>query len=475
MSLLNDDCWLIIFSNLSIKERVKCERVCKRFYHVLRNYNRGYIKEKKIDFFSILITNFEKLYNKEKLNYLPCISGIMQRCGRNLEHISFGKKWLSLKQDVIDEMESYTEKLRYINLSGVMLIGSICKFLSKNAKTLEILNLDECHFYDEECIKDDINNIFGKFTNLKKLHLQKNCMSLSKLYQVNRDLKVLDLTYPIYFNIYEFNTFLKNHLSLEELYLNGIQTLNSESIQLISSLKNLLVLEIGNLATTQLPISLLSNVKTLTTLSINYVTSFDDMILEILLHALNNLQSLSLTHCINISNFSSLKLAKKLCNLTITHSNTLCDLDMEYLSQNKTLSSVKIQRCPFLTNVSINNLIKNCPLNRVEIVDCPAIGDASLYVIAKSTKVYKIISFEGCCNVTNEGVKALAKMRSLDELINLDVSHIKNVDDSAIEKLCEELRNKKTNRQKLLGICVKQTSVTKFIENKVNDKINLYY
>lgn len=458
MSFLNDDCWLVIFKNLPIKERVKCEVVCKRFYYILREFNKGYRNEKKIDFFSILITNFEQLYNKEKSNYLPCISGIMKRCGNNLEEISFGKRWLSLKQDVIDEIESYTERLHYINLSGVLLLGNICKLLLKNAKTIEILNLDECHFYDDEPMKNDVSNIFEKFINLKKLYLQKNCLSLSKLYQVNKNLKVLDLTYPICFDINDFNTFLKNHLSLEELYLDGIQTLNYETIHLISNLKKLVVLEIGNLTTTELPIISFSNIRTLKSLSINYVISIDDIILENLLRALYNLQNLSLTHCTNILNYSSLKYLTNITKLTITHSNTLCNYDMECLSQNKKLSSIKIQRCPLLTNKGMESLIKNCPLKKVEIIDCPGIGDASLYILAKSQKIYKSISFEGCCNVTNDGVKALAKMRSLNELINLDISHNKNVDDSAIEELCEELRNKETKKINLLEICVKQTS-----------------
>uniref|UniRef100_A0A914RJZ4 Uncharacterized protein n=1 Tax=Parascaris equorum TaxID=6256 RepID=A0A914RJZ4_PAREQ len=106
-----------------------------------------------------------------------------------------------------------------------------------------------------------------------------------------------------------------------------------------------------------------------------------------------------------------------------------------------------ISNLPVLDDLQLGEFYS---LFQITLVNCEGISDETMYSLAASQNVISTIAVQGCCGVTSfsKGVAALALLKHILNLRELDVSHNRNIDDMAILSIHNGLEMKR--RQKAM-------------------------
>ncbi|VDK74406.1 unnamed protein product [Litomosoides sigmodontis] len=163
-------------------------------------------------------------------------------------------------------------------------------------------------------------------------------------------------------------------------------------------------------------------------------------------------------------------------------------LPMEPLAFCNTIQNLHIQNCTTLTGQSLRLILQGL----IALISCDGITDEVLYSLASTQYAVETISVQGCVCITSKGVAALALMKNITKLRELDISHNRNIDDMAILSIHNGLKLRKRESEEncrngdkenemqpsapstdLLTIYIFKTSVSFRIESHVSDLINL--
>jgi hypothetical protein len=112
------------------------------------------------------------------------------------------------------------------------------------------------------------------------------------------------------------------------------------------------------------------------------------------------LESLSITDCVKITNYSSIAYCSRLKELEIEKTVQFCDQDLEDIMLNGSLIKLRLRRCPNVTSHAIKELIKLCSLQELELSNCEEIDDTLLEELSGSQIQLSTFSLNGAVAIT---------------------------------------------------------------------------
>lgn len=208
---LNDDALRHVFSYLGLKDRVKVERVCRRWCQVARS-----------SWQSVRKLNFQNVFQSFKGKYGgltdEILHSILKRGCRELRSLDLSASPHLLTDYALDLIGMYCSKLERLDMSFVSVTQSPFKLFTERCNGIKWLKMSGCHQIGEKCLwwalhhcrgleyldvagNRRINGqcffVAGKMLNTVIVRecekLTDSCVSF--LLKENRNLEVLDISY----------------------------------------------------------------------------------------------------------------------------------------------------------------------------------------------------------------------------------------------------------------------------------------
>ncbi|KAI1719417.1 F-box/LRR-repeat protein 2 [Ditylenchus destructor] len=487
MDTLNTDCLLRIFIKLDFTSRVRLETLPCAFSDITKLDASRYVQPTTSNYFQ-----------QDTIDFEPKIVGILRRCGPTLREIGFGSRWLRISQPIIDHIAKYCQQLTRLDLGCVILNADISPILRNVAQKLEYFSLEESSWIKEEhALK--VNYYLGRMKSLIRLNLRKFVYSLDNIVGVSYNLEIVDLSGTRQLSLKVLGEFLSSHVNLKEVTIcpfpnfhcqhsappttkfSGLEGDDPELLQTaidaFKELNALTFLSLGHIRKDFLSLKPLAELTNLRVLHIQDCKCIDSGSLKHILTRTNQLRILSLVDCPRIEDYSSLSRCTALCELEIRHTTQLSDHDVDLLAQNGMLKRFRLEKCNNITNKSIVTLVCHCPLIELELSKCENIGEDlfALKPVWNNMRI-NILSLNGTSAITNHSVAHLSEANVIEQIRELDLSYIKNVDDSAIRRIHDALNDRKLPiKRKALIIYVSHTGVTQALKKEVHPEIELVF
>ncbi|EYC11927.1 hypothetical protein Y032_0049g1861 [Ancylostoma ceylanicum] len=486
MDTLNRDCLSQIFLNLDFIERVRLEHVCRMFYYVLHQQST-FCDNVKLDISQFLINTSTDYYQQDSLSFLPTVVGVIERCGRYVQQLSFGQRWLRISQPIIDCIADNCNRLCVVDLGAVILSADLSPLLERIAPQLQEFSLEETSWVNIQCA-EKVQNYFKDMKRLRKLNMRSAMFKLTKLADLSPTVRSIEIGGAHSFPSEVLIKFLQEHPDLEEFRASPAPMLDEDIITAIGSLENLRHLALGHSFNTDLQFDQLSNLTNLETLRLNDVFGLSEMSLRLILSPAQNLQQISLTNCKNILDYTALGCCGCLDSLEIRNTTQLGNEDLFTLCTYGNLKRLTITNCFNVSTRGVNIALMRCQLKELTINKCGLVTDEMMYTLASTQRELETISIQECASITSKGVSALAWLRNVHLLREVDVSRNRNVDDTVVRNLHtalvtsakrrspEPLLSKtevKEKPQKRLIMYIFDTSISREVEQEVKDWITL--
>ncbi|CAI4231335.1 unnamed protein product [Auanema sp. JU1783] len=489
MDVLNKDCLQHIFLNLDFIDRVKLENVCKAWYSVLQ-LQSTFSDTKQLDISKFLTTSSTEYYPQESLNFVPTVLGVIERCGKYVREITFGQRWLKISQPVIDCIAVNCPRLRVIDFGATILNADLEPLLENVADHLEELSLEETSWVDIENGRK-IQLFFKRMKKLKKLNLRSAMFMLDRIDEIPPQLEELSISGAHRIPPETFENFLEKQKHLRILDLSPIPALSEGVLDSIGNLPSLQKFNIGFSDQILFDYDPLMRLTHLTELRLVSIAGLTETCLHLVLSCLPQLQALSIKKCTNIREYTALGFCKQLTELEIADTISLSDEDHYRLCTYGKLKQLTFINCFNISTRGVNSALTRCQLESITINRCSLVTDEMMYMLASTQREIKNVSLQGCSGITSKGVSALAWLRNVLELREIDVSRNKNVNDAVVLNLHNALtmayRRKEghingafdedsicqqEDRRKLL-MYISETSISHEVQKEVEDLLIL--
>ncbi|XP_058795716.1 uncharacterized protein LOC131666802 isoform X2 [Phymastichus coffea] len=371
---LDDDCLIHIFEFLSIADRVKIERVCKRWQTIsMESWRQCRILSPDKVSWGL------KKGNGNLVMDAKAIYNVLTRCGFYLKYLEFF--------GYLDELVTLGNK-----------IGSMCPNLETiylcGVSSLSIQNLSEyCTNIKELGLRDifetfdnELSFLFEKNKNLTKMTFYSICGISNGKFFLNlpfESLKTLSI-FNCDFSSFYVNQGIRKLKNLSELSFDYCENFDDDSMEAICNLTNLKEIHMGIFP---------GKIR-----SCKYMTR------------LNNLISIELSSSDLVNNELILALCKNcrlLSDVNISESR-VTDEGVHCLTS-----------LPYLQRLNINHLkihdeaVHPMPnLKQFECFMCQELSDKCFSMLLDTSKNLELLNV-GCCNVTNSTVKKAVDVTKL--------------------------------------------------------------
>ncbi|XP_015125099.1 putative RNA-binding protein EEED8.10 [Diachasma alloeum] len=396
IQVLNDDCLIEIFLYLPIADRIRMERVCKRWQALSQESWRSV---KRLD----LVRGNWGLSPKIRLQNIDTstLRKVLIKCGQFLTHLDLSKYPHLLGSSTLTIVGKFCPNLQCINVKALELSPSgiaslmtncqnITKFVMKSLTGPCENYLSQLFMVNKKLVKVEIEDehVIGKCLGqlptdtVEEIHLIL-CTSVLSTY---------------------FDAALQKFPSLKKLTLNTCVCLTDSSLKTIGKIETLTHLELSG------------NYPTFSASSMNHLTN------------LSNLEHLNLCHNIVVTDEFLINLSgscKKLNHLDITGCEAITNKAIGSLSSLPRLESLVISWLTQVTDQPLGNL-----------------------------QSLKILTCWGCQLIQDAGVVKLIKMAP--NLVSLDLSRC-SISNSTIEAAISTTKHRKTHT--MLKIIVGKTKV----------------
>ncbi|XP_066993026.1 F-box/LRR-repeat protein 20 isoform X2 [Anabrus simplex] len=422
--ILNDDCLMHIFSFLSQRERIRIERVCKRWQATALSM---WVYEQHLEI-SSLFPRGKTLPNFIRLN------GLLQRCGPNLSSLDLTCKPHELKGNVLSLVAKYTPNLRCLNLSGVALNSSGISALSKVSHQLRHLNLGCCSGLQDR----DLQNLFLKCPLLETVILSHNNHLTGKfllgLKKSNLTTLVLNECNNIHSRVLVIG--LQNLKKLETLSLNSCINLTGGDVaDIVKTVPHLTSLSIERYFPLMNNTALhsLNLLHDLVSLQLGLNPAVNDKVLEVISKSCLKLKKLDITGCTIPASGDSA---------------SLTDRGLKYLARLPCLENLSASYLADVSDDALDTIADKGLLKVLKCRGCPTFTDAGcMRVVALCTEL-ELFDFSGCdyvSELTINAAKDAVKLRTNNVKLTLIVGGTKITSDVLNEEvpplLCLDFRN----------------------------------
>ncbi|OXU24733.1 hypothetical protein TSAR_004909 [Trichomalopsis sarcophagae] len=390
IEILNDDCLNYIFGFLQIKDKVKIERVCKRWQEVSKNSwkNIKTLNE------NVNVWGFNPcIRSSEELTLI--FDKVLQRCGHTLTHVDFS--FLSVQNNALHHIAIMCPNLQSLNVGKLNLTIPLVEIMTANCQNIKEITFTTC---SEEC----------------------NDYQLSKFFSVNKKLRYLKITN----NENLTGKFLESlpRDSMQTIIMNDCTKITSHNIaQVIANFENLRTLSFAENQysafgdSTAIIVSLSKNIEELrlgALLKLNAKAT----------SSLTNLQILDVTNSEDISNTFLTVLAKnckKILNLNLSGCTQITDAGINEISRLPKLEELYIKNLNNVTDQPLKYLPK---LKRLSCASSCKIRDDGLCTLISSCDSIELLDCKHCKCITNNLVDCaikITKLRKNGIILKLDV------------------------------------------------------
>ncbi|VDM40936.1 unnamed protein product [Toxocara canis] len=351
-----------VFTLLPIADRVKAERVCRKW----RYLSRGFSWSSTDTFsFSTLMksSSTNRVTNERPLIGDAEVKSLAARCGNYLRHMDLHAFRDTLSYSVCRSFAPLCPNLISLNLCGIQLTNSAVQLLGRHCPNLEEVNFHRC--FQESVVERGLSSFFNKCVRLRAVDVGENerlsgIPSFETLPGTLATLKVGGC-YRLTGDAMEA---IKNRCpNLTYLMMNSVDTLSaSELNSFFTAMASLRKLKFGEcfishtIGGADLNLSALKN---LTELTINDNLLITDRVLRTLVNGCKQLRYVDISGCNRfVTNDGLMELAKlqylthlNLSMMRITSDETVKRLAERGILQH--LTSLDISFCPKVTDISM--------------------------------------------------------------------------------------------------------------------------
>ncbi|XP_034939055.1 putative RNA-binding protein EEED8.10 [Chelonus insularis] len=414
INVLNDDCLVKIFLYLPIADRVRMERVCKRWQILSQESWRAV---KRLD----LETKTWGLASKYSFPLVNTntLRKVLIRCGQYLTHLNLSKSPHILSSSTITIVGKFCPKLQFIDITALELSPSGINSLMTNCLNIKKFVMKSLSGPCEKALSD----FFSLNTNLRHLGIEGDHHITGKCLKYLHENKIEELHFKRCNSLLStyLNDAIERFINLQSLTINSCTCITDETLQVIGKnklIKNLEFSAIYPLISVHVmyPIADLVNLQWLN-LQRNYAVT-DDLLIRISMHC-KQLNFLDISFCDNISNIgiSSLVSLLKLETLKMICLDKVTD---EALTDLRGLKQLECQRCTKIEDTGIMNFIRIA--NNLEFLNVSKCSISNLTLETAVTvtkrrtnnKILKIIIGE-----TNTNVSNLSEVSPLLQIVNV--------------------------------------------------------
>ncbi|XP_077867098.1 putative RNA-binding protein EEED8.10 [Saccoglossus kowalevskii] len=380
INMLNDDIILCIFEYLSVKDKIRIERVCKRWQHLsLKTWN------------SLRTLGFDKIFGSfMTLGALTdtILKSILWRGCQELKSLDLSASPHLLTDWGIDVIGQRCKNLVHVNLSGVKMSNAALKRLANRCNKLQSVVLADCLSIGEKGVwylfKDCRDLIYVDLSHNARVHgqcfhvLNENCSTLilkgctkladlgvgkltTKCYQLSH----LDISDCLSVTDSAIDSITSNCRNIEELHMEGfykdVTAYGLSKLCTLSHLKKLYL--VGN-------------------------QSVDDTVVMAIAKGCKRLRLLNIEGCyekVTDAGLISLEHCPVLEHLNISYLDKVGDSSISRLGMEGKLKILIARACTEITDQSVDILVIHChDLLELDISGCDKVTNQVVELLQRN-------------------------------------------------------------------------------------------
>ncbi|XP_032673255.1 F-box/LRR-repeat protein 20-like [Odontomachus brunneus] len=372
--MLNDDCLIHIFKYLLIADRVRVERVCKR-WKVLSQESWRTMKRLDISHFT-----WDHIWGKPIIYHISTavLRKVLLKCGRFLTQIDLSEVPNYLGIGTLSMIARFCPNLTNIDVSALPTCTTGLSALLKKCKKITKLSLGaSTHVLDS-----DLKNVFKEYRGLSHFAIRSNgdisgkCLS-SLPAQTMRTL-IVDQCHNIVDD--DFSIALAKLENLEYLEICSCSSIGEKTLEVISKrCQNLRELRIHGYFSYLQNAKMLqfTNIVNLRMLQVTHFTAFSDEQLISAALSCPQITYVNISGCYNV-NDAGLAAITTLPKLEYLYINLLTNITDKSLKNLANLKEFECHSCPLITDDGIRNILASSPqLQLLNLSKCSSITNAT--------------------------------------------------------------------------------------------------
>ncbi|XP_011500466.1 PREDICTED: F-box/LRR-repeat protein 13-like [Ceratosolen solmsi marchali] len=384
---LNNDCIRSIFQYLSIVDRIRIERVCKRWQIISRT---SWYDIKDLNFDNEL-WGFKKSSFIEKINY-RIFKKVLNRCGQFLISIEFYDYNSRLGPNVLNIVARFCPNLQYLYASDLTVSPWSIKNLANSCCKIRLFSIGNC---TDKCDKE-LSALFKRNADLNQLNVYWNnkitgkCLSKLNSESIETIIffdcpSILLRHFNVVKNFQNLKVLVMDHFHDSYSFFNNNNTM--DNIGSCSEKLRILTLSSCPLYTTSL--DKIANLTSLECLDLSCNDSVDDDVLIMIGANCKLLKTVDLSDCnavtnMGLSHIVSLPLLK---SLLIEYLNNISD---EVFTRMPNLIHMDCSYCSNVRNTGLATLIELSEnIEYLNLSNCKNISNELLEAAVISTKKRK--------------------------------------------------------------------------------------
>lgn len=357
----------LIFSYLTVRERIAAERVCKywRYVGVEANWN-------------IKNLTLEGMFSFCRPLSDDILRQILKRCGSSLVYLNMNNCGQPLSYRSVEMLPKYCPNLEILNLANMPVTNTGLKILAATCVKIRKLTLKKCNFGEK-----GLWWLLKNCNDLEYLDVSENDRINGLCFHIiNPRVKSLNLNKCVKLTpkgLFE----LKRCTGIEHIILSDCTKLDTAALQFIlndfaSTLKTLHLdgrftrVDFHDISCRPMP--------NIVNLSFTDNENVDDLVLELVAKNCRNVRKLDLSGTF-VTNFGLQHLLEcpHLCELNISHLKEVTSVGIEMLAMAGRLERLIIRGSENLTNNACVDLVTHCKqLAHLDISNCTQVTDEAV-------------------------------------------------------------------------------------------------
>ncbi|XP_069136022.1 putative RNA-binding protein EEED8.10 isoform X1 [Argopecten irradians] len=418
---LYDDSLILIFSFLSIKERIRIERVCKKWRHLAK---KSWSRQYKLQFHN-MFQGFMKGLTDSILNSL------LLRCGVYLRALDLSASSKLLTDLCADSIGANCPNLTVINVSGVNVTDVSLRTIAQACPKLKDF-VQQSSFYVGD---KGLTWLFQGCASLERVDLESNARIIGDCFHsVPTTLKFLNLTHCTKLTDLGIRKICLRCKHLTELYISHCKSLTDQS--LVNITQNLKRLKVFNLEgsysqITPLGLKKIEQLVCLEEVSFAQNSAVDDEVLTQCAVGCPNLTCVDVSACyqhVTDRGIQALTRCSDLLNLNISYLSHVSDSCVEALAMSGKLRTLVARVCSGITDQAMLTFAELC--NDLELADLSGNFDISNLSVERfiATHTWEdskpLTLVLGGTSVENEHLDTTGSSITLN-MYNLSLPHLK--------------------------------------------------
>ncbi|KAF3419828.1 hypothetical protein E2986_09207 [Frieseomelitta varia] len=382
---LNDDCLMYIFSHLPVIDRIRIEKVCKRWKALIK---KSWYNVKRLDLQDSMWGSLADR-NRRGISFYM-LHKILFRCGSYLNEVDLSFVPYRLHYNTVMVIGKLCRNLKIINITGVCVSRFTIRSFVNNCHNIIKLSVGDFTYFCD----NDLKILFEMNPKLQHFEAYRTPITGRCLLHLPTDRieeVVLDCCQYLeeYFVLEVKLSAIKKLQRMKAFTINRCKCISGNLFRFLGThCKNLETLKICQIPSTSyfqstdtFHIALLSNLKALTVSENKIIT---DEFLFSLVTTCHNLTYLDISRCYGISNYGMTAITT-VPSLEVLIMNDMPRVTKVHLSEASNFKRIECRNSQFMDSVIIN-LIKFAPQLRVlDLSESPSITTRTLEEAARIT------------------------------------------------------------------------------------------